>query len=134
MPRLFLLVTEVPPGEAPAWVREKWVGLKLPLAQRSSRPIRCTTSGVLTGPRSVFAALRALLTGKLARSEGYVVDARAALEILELAHPEAHRGGGKTLRMCFDRSVSSYFKSVRAKSLSSRKAAAHDGPLWVEGV
>src|SRR5712664_1703512 len=23
----------VPPGEAPAWVREKWVGLELPLAQ-----------------------------------------------------------------------------------------------------
>jgi len=89
MPRHFLLVTEVPPGEAPQWVREKWVGLKLPLAQRSSRPIRRMTAGVITGPRTVFAALRALLTGNWSRSEGYWVDARAALAVLESAHPDA---------------------------------------------
>jgi hypothetical protein len=34
-------------------------------------------------------ALKALLAGKLQRSQGYLVDAPAALHILELAHPEA---------------------------------------------
>ena len=34
----YLLVTATPPGEAPLWVREKWVGIELPLMQRWSIP------------------------------------------------------------------------------------------------
>ena len=65
------------------------VGLKLPLAQRSDLQIRRLAVGVVTGPRSTWQALRALLSGKLGRSEGYFVDAPAALHILESANPEA---------------------------------------------
>jgi hypothetical protein len=89
MPQLFLRITFVPPGEAPAWVREKWVGLKLPLAQMSPDPRYHATGGVLTGPRTFFGALSALLPGRLNHTEGYLVNAPAALSILELAHPEA---------------------------------------------
>ena len=89
MAQLHLRVDFVPPGEAPPWVREKWVGLTLPLAQASPEPKRTTTMGVLSGPRGFFPLLFALLTGRLSTSEGYLVDAAAALSILEAAHPEA---------------------------------------------
>jgi hypothetical protein len=79
----------VPPGEAPAWVREKWVGLRLPLAQNSADPTTKLTAGVLTGPRGFFAALKAFYTGRLDVTEGYTVDAPGALDALESAHPEA---------------------------------------------
>ena len=89
MTQLYLHVNFVPPGEAPAWVRERWVGLRLPLAQSSAKPTTTLTSGVLTGPRSYFAKLLALWTGRFHVSEGYLVDAPAALDALESASPEA---------------------------------------------
>jgi len=46
-------------------------------------------AGVLTGPRNVFASLVAFFSGRLHVTEGYVVDAPAALDALEAAHPEA---------------------------------------------
>ena len=46
-----ICVTAVPAGEAPQWVREKWVGVELPLALRSAHDFR--TFGVLSGPRSL---------------------------------------------------------------------------------
>jgi hypothetical protein len=88
--RLYLQVTLAPPGEAPAWVREKWVGLTLPLAQASSRAITVRSAGVLTGPRTYLTGLLAWISGRLHLAEGYLVDdAPAALQVLESAHPEA---------------------------------------------
>ena len=84
-----LIVTSVPRGEAPLWVREKWVGLSLPLAQRGSAPRTYFTSGVLTGPRTFFSSLLALLTGKLERQTGFRIKARAAIEVLANSSPEA---------------------------------------------
>jgi hypothetical protein len=57
----------MPPGEAPAWVREKWIGLELPLAQSSSSPMAGGTYGVLSGPRSFFGLLALLVRGKYRR-------------------------------------------------------------------
>ncbi len=88
MPQLHLYVTSVPSGEAPLWVREKWVGLKLPLTGRLSAGI-FRGGGVLTGPRGPVLSLLALLSGRLPRKEGYIVDALAAVQILETTHPEA---------------------------------------------
>jgi hypothetical protein len=87
--QLHLYVTSVPPGEAPLWVREKWVGLTLPLAQLSEDPRRALVAGVLTGPRGILAQLFALFTGRFRITAGYSVDASAALRALESAHPEA---------------------------------------------
>jgi hypothetical protein len=86
--QLHLYVTSVPSGEAPQWVREKWVGLKLPLTGRLSAGI-FRGGGVLSGPRGPVASLLALLSGRLPRRDGYIVDALAAVKILELTHPEA---------------------------------------------
>lgn len=85
----YLLVTAVPPGEAPLWVREKWVGIELPLTQRSSSPGTFPAAGVLTGPRDLLSYLLGWLSGKFVRREGYLVNALAAVEALEAVHPDA---------------------------------------------
>lgn len=56
-------IVAVPPGEAPDWVREKWVGLDLTLAQSRPTPQRLYTAGVLSGPRSGIAAQLAYVCG-----------------------------------------------------------------------
>ena len=86
---LSLLITSVPPGEAPEWVRQQWVGLSLPLAQRSARPRRFLTAGVVSGPRSFLASLLAIITGRFKIESGYLVESSAALTVLESASPEA---------------------------------------------
>lgn len=82
-------ITSVPPGEAPEWVREKWVGLYLPLALRQSRPRTLPTSGVLSAPRNILSWLFALLTARFKRTTGYVVETSVAIQILEANHPDA---------------------------------------------
>ena len=84
-----LVVTSIPPGEAPLWEREKWVGLSLPLAQRGSAPRTYLTSGVITRPRTFFRSLVALFAGKLERQTGFCIETRAAIEVLAKASPEA---------------------------------------------
>lgn len=86
---LHLHITSVPAGEAPLWVREQWVGLALPLAQRRATPLVFLTSGVLSGPTGFLSCLLALLTGKLERQSGYLVESRVAVAILALKNPEA---------------------------------------------
>lgn len=65
------------------------MGLTLPLAQSSPHPGRVLTVGVSSDPLGVIALVAALLTGRLRKTEGYLIDAPAAIEILEAAHPEA---------------------------------------------
>ena len=84
-----LQITQVPPGEAPLWVREQWVGLVLPLAQRRQSPLAFLTSGVVSGPKTGLSRLAALLTGRLKRESGYRVDTQAAVAILAGRRPEA---------------------------------------------
>jgi len=85
-------IVAVPPGEAPLWVREKWVGLELPLAREGTRPVKAIVSGVLTGPIPFPRLLRLLwasLTGHSQLRKGYAVEIHAAIEILQAASPEA---------------------------------------------
>ena len=84
-----LVVTSVPAGEAPLWVREKWVGLALQVTQRKSAPHTYLTSGVLSGPKTILALCGALLGGKLQRRTGFRVEARVAIAVLAKASPEA---------------------------------------------
>ena len=84
-----LQIVSVPPGEAPLWVREQWVGLLLPLSQWKEGPVSFLTSGVLTGPKGAYARILSALTGKLERQSGYVVEVLPAIEALHARSPEA---------------------------------------------
>lgn len=86
---LLLHITSVPPGEAPEWVRSKWVGLSLPLAQKDASARKFQTAGILSGPRNLLSCLFAWITGKFVGEVGYLVESREAILILESAHPEA---------------------------------------------
>ena len=89
MPQRFLRVTSVPPGEAPLWVRQHWVGLLLPLAQRSNSQSTYLVFGVLSGPRTLLACLGAILKREYKTHSGYAVDAARAVALLEEVSPYA---------------------------------------------
>lgn len=78
----------VPPGEAPLWVREKWLGLALPIAQAPSAQ-SWRTGGVLTGPRGLASQVGHLLGGRLREQKGFAVNVLEAIAVLERASPEA---------------------------------------------
>src|SRR3981189_3195245 len=81
-------IIAVPPGEAPLWVREKWVGLELPLLRwRAAGTF--IGFGAVSGPRTCLAQIWALLRGRSHRIYGFAVDASRAVEILARASPEA---------------------------------------------
>ena len=85
----FIRIVRTPPGEAPLWVREKWVGLELPLASGDYGPRHAYTSGVLSGPRNRLIALVWLLLGRLPHQSGYAVEAVTAVAILANVAPDA---------------------------------------------
>jgi hypothetical protein len=86
-------ITDVPPGEAPEWVRRAWVGVVLPLAPGEDGPRAVSTGGVLTGPRGCATALFHLLLGRTKRRMGYVTDAEVAVWLLAERDPEAAAWG-----------------------------------------
>jgi hypothetical protein len=86
----YIRIVAIPPGEAPLWVREKWVGLELPLADAGS-VVQVFTSGVLSGPRNRFLAIIWGLFGRLKVQAGYPVYVREALSILKQTTPEAEK-------------------------------------------
>jgi hypothetical protein len=85
----YIRIVSVPPGEAPLWVREKWVGLELPLARGYSGRRTVYGFGVLSAPRKRLVAIWWWFLGRSERYTGYVVDAAAAVSILESAAPNA---------------------------------------------
>jgi hypothetical protein len=75
-PRALVRITAPPPGEAPDWVRASWVGLELPLISGQIAPIQ--------GP-----AYQALSRSFVLVPDGYAVDGKTAVQILESANAEA---------------------------------------------
>lgn len=80
-------ITSVPPGDAPLWVREKWVGIEL-------TPVLGASSGTFPGagvlaPQSFLASLRRLITGQSRKVTGHPVQVTGAIEALEKSCPEA---------------------------------------------
>lgn len=80
-------IVAVPPGQAPLWVREKWVGLELPLYRNLPAKKRLTV-GVLDRP-SVAGLLWSLIRGRVEFSTGYAVESLRAIEILDNANSDA---------------------------------------------
>jgi hypothetical protein len=77
-----------PPGEAPLWVRQKWVGLDLPVARYSGQG-RFLGLGVLSMPRSWLGQWLTVLRGGADLVAGYAVEAIPAVGILGEKSPEA---------------------------------------------
>jgi hypothetical protein len=75
-------IVAVPAGEAPEWVRQKWVGLELPLAQILPTARRGLGRGVLAGP---------LMLGRYRMRRGYRVNVLDANAVLERTSPDAAR-------------------------------------------
>ncbi|MEK8048500.1 hypothetical protein [Ideonella margarita] len=88
MPRT-LQITNVPDGEAPQWVREMWVGLSVPIAQRDPSPLSVWTFGVLSGPRNIVLCWLAYFKGDLRKARGYLVEVPNAIDALAVKSPEA---------------------------------------------
>jgi hypothetical protein len=81
-------IVAVPPGEAPLWVREKWVGVELPVARYSSART-FYAYGVLSLPRTWVAQWWGIVRGRAGRISGYAVESLRAVDILSASSPEA---------------------------------------------
>lgn len=79
----------VPEGPAPLWVREKWVGLDLPVSPPRVVKRRVWRDFKTRGLFTYFMALLGITSEKLETWDGYVVDVRQAVTILEAKHPDA---------------------------------------------
>ena len=82
-------IVKRPLGEAPEWVRDAWIGIRLPLLRSDRRAYY--GFGVITGPRGYFRQLAALFTGRAEKTEGYAVNALKAIETLDSHSPDAAR-------------------------------------------
>ena len=84
-----LKITSVPPGEAPDWVREQWVGLALQLEKGHERPFELSTGGVLTHPTTRLGWILARILGCVRNQTGYLVQSLPAIELLSKSSPGA---------------------------------------------
>ncbi len=81
-------IVAIPPGEAPLWVRAKWVDLELPLARWSSRKMFLGFGGI-SGRWSCLGQLWDVIRGRAEAVSGYAVEAAVAVDILAVSNPDA---------------------------------------------
>src|SRR5258707_4423153 len=74
-------IIAAPPGEAPLWVRQQWVGLDLPVTRYSGRS-RFLGLGVLSMPRSWLRPWLAVIQGHGGLVASHSVEAPPAVRIL----------------------------------------------------
>lgn len=79
-------IIATPPGDAPLWVREKWVGLTLPIVGSNSRRV-CAVS--INEKATIWHHLKALLGGRAKTVTGYLVEAGRAVDLLAASNLEA---------------------------------------------
>lgn len=77
---MYVEIIRRPEGEAPDWVRDGWIGLRLPLSE--NQPVTVETVGSVSGPRSRLGLLFAGLTGRTVKTTGYIVWSKTSIEIL----------------------------------------------------
>ncbi|HEX8525478.1 hypothetical protein [Allosphingosinicella sp.] len=76
-----------PDGEAPEWVRDAWIGLRLPVARPQSTMWRAF--GILSVGPGLLAQLVALIRDRSIPIEGYAVKAEIAVRLLAERNPVA---------------------------------------------
>jgi hypothetical protein len=84
---MFIKIVKRPDGEAPDWVRDAWIGLRLPTAQERQR--HWIALGVSSNPRNFLDLVLSWLAGKTFGIRGYSVNARQAVELLSAANADA---------------------------------------------
>lgn len=84
---MYIRIVKRPAGEAPEWVRDAWIGVRLPT--KRDRPRDRIGLGVLSGPHGHFQQLLFWLRGKTFRVTGYAVNALEAVELLSVKNAEA---------------------------------------------
>lgn len=84
-----LKITSVPPGEAPDWVRQHWVGLALPLPDGCEAPVTLPTFGVLSTPKTRIGQYLARFFGRARTETGYLVESLPAFDLLAQSSREA---------------------------------------------
>jgi hypothetical protein len=82
-------IKSTPPGEAPEHIRQAWIGLEIPVPPRYAGRCRGYAFGVLSGPKTRFGKLLAILLGRAERKVGYAVEAKVAVDLLASRSPEA---------------------------------------------
>jgi hypothetical protein len=97
---MFVKIVGRPSGEAPEWVRDAWIGLRLPLALRRKR--KWIGHGVLTGPRGLIPQLWAFIRGRTIRTTGYAVNAKIAVDRLAETSPAAASWWRENVPMVLD--------------------------------
>ena len=86
----YLKITSTPPGDAPDWVREKWVGLSLPLADEEGVAHTSETFSVLLShPKTRIGYYWGRLRGRIKKQTGYIVYSAVAIEVLDQSSPDA---------------------------------------------
>lgn len=84
-----LKITSIPPGEAPDWVRQHWVGLALPLPGGREAPVTLPTFGVLSTPKTRIGQYLARFFGGARTETGYLVESLPAFDLLAQSSREA---------------------------------------------
>jgi hypothetical protein len=79
-------IISTPPGDAPLWVREKWVGLELPIVGEGC--IQSLSFSVLI-KSSLLRDLWTIISGRSEKVLGYQVEAKRAVVILAASSPDA---------------------------------------------
>ena len=84
---MFIRIIKRPDGEAPEWVRDAWIGVRLPTLDE--QPTDRHGVGVLSGPRGAFSQFLAQIMGKTEIWTGYRVDGAVAIEALAQSNEAA---------------------------------------------
>ncbi|HXU99514.1 MAG TPA: hypothetical protein VG166_03340 [Caulobacteraceae bacterium] len=84
---MYIDIVRTPEGEAPLWVRQAWVGLRLPSALKRART--WPGQGVVTGPKTFAGRLWGRLMGRGTAISGYAVGSREAVDLLAAVNPAA---------------------------------------------
>lgn len=104
---MHILITSVPPGEAPHAVRQEWVGLRLPLHPNAQGLMHTQTVGVVSGRPSWWRRLLGFKTSALRK--GYLVPYTSALEILSTRSPQAAEWWRNNTRYSADEQACLFF-------------------------
>ena len=104
-------IINTPPGEAPEYIRQAWIGITLPTHPKFEAPTSCQTFGVSSGPQHMWITRLLTMIRRGYQETGYVVDAQVAFNRLEKHSPEAAEWWNKHTPHLFQKGQLLMFRS-----------------------